>query len=67
METYEIRTEGMSCNSCERLVQQSITAIEGIARVDPDADAGVVTVEAESGLRGRIEQAIEETGYAVAE
>lgn len=63
MVEYHVSVVGMSCRSCENLVRRSVTALPGVARVDADAEVGVVVATGDSGNEERIRQAIEEAGY----
>ncbi|WP_158055826.1 heavy-metal-associated domain-containing protein [Halorussus halophilus] len=67
MEQYTVPVTGMVCKSCENVVRQEITALSGVASVDPDATGGEVTVQGEPTTEPRVRQAIEEIGYAVGE
>lgn len=55
----------MVCKSCENVVRQELTALAGVASVDPDATDSEVTVSGEPDTESRVRQAIEEIGYGV--
>jgi copper chaperone CopZ len=63
MVQYQIEVDGMSCRSCESLVQDRVTRLPGVASVNPNADDGQVLVRGDSGQGDRIRQAISEAGY----
>ncbi|WP_435124496.1 heavy-metal-associated domain-containing protein [Halobaculum sp. D14] len=70
METHELTVTGMQCASCEALVTQAVTGLDGVAAVESDAARDRVVVRADDeraddSLRDRVEQAITETGYTV--
>lgn len=65
MEEYTIEVTGMSCKSCERIVSDALTRLEGVSLVDADAEANQVSVQGDPRTRSRANQAIEETGYTV--
>lgn len=65
MSDYELEVSGMTCNSCESIVEQRVTALSGVARVDADAREGVVRIEGDEAAREQVAQRIEETGYDV--
>jgi len=65
MATYELRVTGMTCGSCESIVEQRVGGLDGVESVDADAGTESVVVDAEEGLGDVIEKRIENTGYDV--
>ncbi len=65
MATYELRVTGMTCGSCESIVEQRVGKIDGVERVEADSNAESVVVEAPEGLGEAIAKRIENTGYDV--
>jgi copper chaperone CopZ len=60
-----VRTTGMHCASCVKLVQMSVEELEGIEAVDVDLEGGVTEVryDVSSADIERIIGKIEEAGY----
>lgn len=67
MATYELRVTGMTCGSCESIVEQRVGGLDGVDAVDADAGTESVVVEARQGLRDAIATRIQNTGYDVIE
>lgn len=66
MERKTVLVTGMSCNGCERTVENSLQTIEGVTRVDADYTGDTVEVVVEDGVADEaIEAAIEDAGYDV--
>lgn len=65
MATYELRVTGMTCGSCESIVEQRVGGLDGVNSVDADSNAESVVVEGEDGLGTTIAKRIENTGYDV--
>lgn len=63
MEEYTLHVTGMSYNSCESMVRDTVTALRGVSSVEPDAQTGEVVVRGEPGTDDRVRQAINELGY----
>ena len=57
---------GMSCGHCEAAIKHEVGSVAGVAEVDVDLDAKLVTVRGESLDRDEIVAAIDEAGYDVA-
>ncbi len=59
------RVEGMTCSGCERAVQRSVSALDGVTTAAADANASTVTVEFDPG-KLKVEQvrdAVSKLGY----
>lgn len=67
MTGHTIRVSGMSCRSCEILLEDELSSIEGVERVSADAVAGEVVIHGVDAPLGRVKQAIAEIGYTVRE
>lgn len=65
MQSHELSVTGMSCKSCERIVEQELTALAGVATVSADSGSGIVTVEGDEESLGAATEAIDDIGYAV--
>ena len=65
-ETY--RVEGMTCSGCERAVQRSVSALEGVTSASANASASTMTVEFDP-LKVNVDQvkdAVSKLGYKFA-
>lgn len=67
MTEFTISVSGMSCQSCEHILEERLSSLDGVTSADADADAGAVRVEADDVSHERISQTIAETGYTVSE
>lgn len=67
METLELDVEGMSCSGCENAVTNAVERVEGVQRVEADADSGRVEVTGETGYEEEIRQAVHDAGFDVTE
>jgi copper chaperone CopZ len=65
MKEYTVRVHGMRCRSCGAVVRRELTALPGVASVDPDPENDEVVVRGESGVVERARRAIAEIGYGV--
>lgn len=65
MDDYILHVEGMSCRSCERLVVDSLTRLDGVGSADASAEENRVVVEGDPSTRERARQAVREAGYDV--
>ena len=65
MARYELRVTGMTCGSCESIVEQRVGSIDGVQRVSADSDAESVVVEGAKGIREAVATRIQNTGYDV--
>ena len=66
MVRYELHVTGMTCGSCESILEQRIGSLDGVETVDADSTGESVVVEGGEGMRGTIEDRVENTGYDVA-
>lgn len=56
--------KGMSCGHCVNAVNEQITSLPGVQRVDVDVATGVVTVTSDRALtESEVAGAVEEAGY----
>ncbi|MBI5421945.1 copper-translocating P-type ATPase, partial [Candidatus Peregrinibacteria bacterium] len=61
---YEIKIEGMHCESCEKLVQEEFSELKGIRTSAVDAKKGIAHVVAEDPVDGKaLLDAIKRAGY----
>ncbi|WP_435124499.1 heavy-metal-associated domain-containing protein [Halobaculum sp. D14] len=67
MTSFVVPVTGLSCGSCEQLLEDRVGAVEGVTSVDADHVAGTVRVAGDDVDRGRVEQVVIETGYGVGE
>ena len=65
MARYELRVTGMTCGSCEKIVEQRVGNIEGVQSVEANSDGESVVAEGDEGLGNAIAKRIENTGYDV--
>ena len=62
-----IEVSGMSCDGCERNVENSLKSIDGVRRVEANHETGTVEVALEDGVdTDRLSTAIHDAGYEVA-
>lgn len=68
METLHLNISGMTCGGCARSVQTVIQALEGVAGVDVDWQAGsaIVSFNPESQNTAAIIEAVEDAGFDAA-
>jgi len=67
MERKTFSVTGMSCDGCERNVENALRNVEGVTRVDADHEGATVEVVVEADVADDdIEAAIENAGYDVA-
>lgn len=66
MEEKTIKVGGMHCKSCEMLVNEDLSEIDGVKAVKSDHKAGTVTIayERQPDME-RIKKAIADLGYKV--
>lgn len=60
-----IRINGMSCDGCERTVQEAIQSVPGVDEVEVDHTTGTASVTGD-GDSQEIHAAIEAAGYEIA-
>ena len=66
MNRQTVAVRGMSCDGCERNVENALRTVEGVTRVDADHEGDTVEVVAEDGVGDEdIETAVEGAGYDV--
>lgn len=65
MEHHELRVTGMTCRSCERIVEDEVTRLAGVATVTADSDADLVTVEGDAEAGDEAGEIIADIGYSV--
>jgi copper chaperone CopZ len=62
----EIKVNGMHCKSCEMILSDSISEINGVEKVSADSKKGIVTVSCrDENTLNEIKKAIEKEGYKV--
>jgi copper chaperone len=57
-----ITVEDMSCEHCERTVEEALEAIGGVTAATADHETGSVTIEGSAGTDALVE-AVENAGY----
>lgn len=62
MSTIDLQVQGMTCGSCVRHVNQALTAIAGVDRVEVDLNSGLVRVEGNADGTALI-AALDDAGY----
>ncbi|MFH1056155.1 MAG: heavy-metal-associated domain-containing protein [Candidatus Altiarchaeota archaeon] len=68
MDEIKIKVEGMHCGSCEMLVKDELSEVEGVRKVEADHKKGLVTVKYEGKLDlHKVKKAIAGLGYKVKE
>lgn len=61
-----IKVEGMHCKSCEMLLDDSISEIKGVRKVEADSKKGLVRVSlSDESALSRVREVIEKEGYKV--
>ena len=61
-----IKVEGMHCNSCNLLIEDSVSEIKGVREVKADFNSGIVKVKFEGNdVLEKTKNAIEKEGYRV--
>jgi copper chaperone/Cu+-exporting ATPase len=65
MARYELRVTGMTCGSCESIIEQRVGTIDGVQRVEANSNAESVVVDGKEGLGNAIAKRIQNTGYDV--
>ena len=59
---------GMHCKSCEMLLSDIISEINGVEKASADSKKGIVVVRCkDESVLGEVKKAIEKEGYRVAE
>jgi copper chaperone CopZ len=65
MARYAITVLGMTCPGCERIVEEELGGIAGVADVSATAEADRVVVEGPRDTVGQVCGAVETLGYDV--
>ncbi len=65
METVDLKTTGMHCGSCSKLIEMEVGDLDGVAAVKADHEVGSTHVEFDSAKVSvdDIVQAIRKAGY----
>ncbi|PSP79487.1 heavy metal transporter [Halobacteriales archaeon QS_1_68_20] len=67
MERKTISVTGLSCDGCERNVENALKNVEGVSRIEADHETDTVEFVAEDDVADdEVEAAIENAGYDVA-
>lgn len=64
-ETITYRVPGMSCDHCQRAVEQEVAEVSGVSDVQVDLATKLVTVHGEGLSDDLLRAAIDEAGYEV--
>ncbi len=62
--TYSV--PGIHCGHCAASIKEEVSAIDGVAAVDVDLDAKVVTISGDGLSDEALREAIEDAGYEAA-
>ncbi|QLG63682.1 heavy-metal-associated domain-containing protein [Halorarum salinum] len=65
MERRTIAVTGMSCNGCERNVENALKTVEGVTRVEADREGDAVEVVVDEDTVDDLTVAIRDAGYDV--
>ena len=63
METKVLSVPGMHCEHCEAAVTREVSGVAGVAAVDVDLEAKLVTVAGDSLKEPALIAAVDEAGY----
>ncbi len=63
MERYDLTVEGMSCGGCEQNVEDAVTKLGDVNRVEADHESDTVEVVGDPDDRDRVRETIREAGY----
>jgi len=66
--TYRVHVAGLACPFCAYGIEKSLSAIDGVARVETHIEDGVVIVEMEEGEtldRSEAAQAVKDAGFTL--
>lgn len=67
MKRETLTVTGMSCDGCERTVENALGTVEGVTRVEADNEAGTVEIVVEDDVAEEdVTAAIERAGFDVA-
>lgn len=68
MSTDTYTVTGMTCSHCVISVREEVGQIPGVQEVEVDLASGTLTVSADGAVdRSRVQDAVEEAGYALAD
>lgn len=65
---YQVRVDGLACPFCAYGIEKTLSAVEGVKKVDVDIASGLVTVTTAEGAsvgEPAIRQAVKDAGFAV--
>lgn len=62
--TLQIQVDGMTCQHCQRAVENAVQSVEGVQTVDVNLETGLVKIVGTPDLK-KIELAVEEEGYQI--
>lgn len=66
VERRSIEVTGMSCNGCERTVENALKSVGGVSRIDADHETGTVEVVVDDDVSDDdLRAAIHDAGYEV--
>lgn len=67
MSVKQLKITGMSCQHCQRAVQNSLLALKGVNRAEVNLGQGTVTVEYDEAQvnLAAMKKGVEEAGYEV--
>ena len=65
MERYRLSVTGMTCESCERIVEDEVTRLSGVATVTADSETNTVAVEGDADAGDNARGIIADIGYSV--
>ena len=60
---YEIDAENIKCEGCASTIRDALGRLGGVHKATVEVATGLVTVEADEGLRETITATLRETGY----
>lgn len=64
MQRETVSVSGMACGGCEENVENALTTLDGVTRVDADHEADTVEVVVDDEVRSdALHAAIEQAGY----
>lgn len=65
-ERHVIDVSGMSCDGCERNVEEELQGVSGVSTVDADHEAGTVEIVVEGEVSDEaVATAVDDAGYEV--
>jgi len=66
-ETRTYNVLGMTCSHCVASVDEEVSELPGVERVEVELESGLLTVSGEAIDDGAVRAAVEEAGYQVAQ